>query len=161
MHAKYLEKRQQILDNAERDLANLKAFVEAFPTIWDTADRLEEDHPILSETFVSDYWGGTFRLTVRDLDGFKGEALVNLLFAVEETFKVEFNMTDYPASSKKDFTASVAWNDETEPHTLSIIVEAYLKADAADCRRVIVGETVETVRRPTYKLICNDSEVPA
>lgn len=159
MHTKYTEKLKQINDEAKRSRANLKAFITAFPKIYDIADSIAEENPIVSGILVSDYWGGTFAVSVRDLDGFKGEAFVNLLFALEQTFGVEFTMIDHPEYSEKKFLGHVQWQQGKAPRQLTVRVEARLKTDSADCRRVVIGETVETVHRPTYKLVCSGDEV--
>lgn len=161
MHAKYQEKLKQINDQAKLDRANLKAFAKAFPNIWSIAEALKDENPIIAETLVSDYWGGTFLINVRNLNGFKGEDFVNLLFAIEQTFGGEFTMVDHLEYNEKVFSFNVPWTQGKDPKSLTVKVEAQLKTDSTDCRRVVVGETIATVRRPIYKLICSDDEAAA
>lgn len=152
----YEQRLKEINDNAAQERKNLKAFQRAFPNLCNYAQTLEETRPFIYGINVSDYWGGSFVVSLVNLDGFKGMDLIDLLAELEQDFGVEFEMEDQPEYNRKVFCAEVPWHKGNSKRSLSVRVEATIKSDSALCHRVVIGETVETIRKPTYKLVCPD-----
>ena len=145
----YQEKLKSINDYAKRDRARLGQFFARFPGVFEFAQEIET-LPGIYCAYCSYSFGGSFTVNILDLDGFRGEEFIDNLHRIETFFGVEFNMEDKPEHSSKWFTAEILHDGGT----LHIRVEAKIKSDATQCHRVVIGETVETVRVPTYKLIC-------
>jgi hypothetical protein len=132
-------------------------FYRAFPDIPRIVDEIQESPE--SDDFRQSAWfgtiyGGSLHINLSRLEGFKGDNLINLLFRLETQFNVEFEMQDFPAQSRKVFTAHKRW----AYGILDITVSAELKPQASECRRVQVGVTKQVVETPIYELQCNEVE---
>lgn len=69
----------------------------------------------------------------------------------EELFRTEFSSHDYSADGTRRFELT---SDEFDVSFL-LIVSPDIEAEDATCRKVVVGEDTETVRRPRYEIRCD------
>jgi hypothetical protein len=140
----------EITDSAKRQRKSVRQFFRAFPEIPGIVADYDE-HATISAWFGCLY-GGSFTISLRSLDGFKGDDLLDILFRVETLFTVELEMKDEPHYSRKVFSAIKPW----EHGTLHISINAELKPQSSECRRVQVGVTKEFVETPVYELQCTE-----
>lgn len=152
MAATLQETIKEINDRAKRERRAAAWFFQHYPGIPEKIAEYE-DRPDVSAWF-SHLYGGTFNITLRGLDGFKGEELLEILFWVETYFNVEVKMEEYPASGRKVFTASKPW----ERGHLDITVSAELRQGSKSCQRVQVGTTKQVIETPIYELHCEGDE---
>lgn len=139
---------KHINDNAARERKNAAWFYKHFPEIPEKCEEYNDRAD--ASAWFSHLYGGSFNISLRGLDGFKGEELLEVLFWVETTLNVELTMTDYPAGGRKVFTATKEW----ARGYLDITVQAELRADSQSCQRVQVGVTKQTIETPVYELRC-------
>jgi hypothetical protein len=142
--------KKQITENAASQRKYLAKFSKRFPTIFALVDKINEmdDH----HSYIGYMCGGSLTITSKELDGFKGPELLDLLEELENLFCVEFTGSDNPIGREKNFSADLRWDDGT----LNIRVTARLKEDSHACRRVQVGVKTEVTEVPQYILECQE-----
>lgn len=152
MAATLQETIKEINDRAARERRAAAWFFQHFPGIPEKVKEYSE-RPDVSAWF-SHLYGGSLNISLRGLDGFKGEELLEILFWVETYFNVEVKMQELPASGRKIFTASKPW----EHGHLDITISAELRQGSQSCQRVQVGSTKQVIETPIYELRCEGDE---
>lgn len=142
------ERIKQINDNAARERKDVAWFYQHFPEIIEKV--AEYENRVDASAWFGHLYGGSITISLRGLDGFKGEELLETLFWVETTLNVEVKMTEYPATGRKVFNASKRW----ARGNLDITVNAELRSGSQSCQRVQVGVTKQVVETPVYELHC-------
>lgn len=142
-----------INDRAARERKDAAWFFQHFPQIPLKVEEFEDR--VDASAWFSYLYGGSFTISLRALDGFKGEELLETLFWVETYFNVELTMAEHPSQGRKVFSADKEW---PRGH-LSIIVYAELRIGSQSCQRVQVGTTKQVIETPVYELRCDGDEV--
>jgi len=148
MVATLKESIKHINDRAARERKDVAWFYQHFPEIIAKCGEYEDRED--ASAWFSHLYGGSFTISLRGLDGFKGEELLETLFWIETTLNVELGMTEYPASGRKVFTTSKPW----ARGQLDITVQAELRSNSQSCQRVQVGVTKQVIETPVYELRC-------
>jgi hypothetical protein len=142
--------KKQITENAKSQRKYLAAFAKRFPTIFALVDKINDmdNH----HSYIGYMYGGSLTIVSKELDGFKGPELLDLLEELENTFCVEFESSDNPVGKEKNFGAHLRWEDGV----FDLRVTARLREDSRSCRRVQVGVKTEVIEVPQYILECNE-----
>jgi len=93
----------------------------------------------------------TIALTLRGIEGFKCPALSAVLEYCNEKCKPNTTSTsDWPESLNREFRFKLApeFGDNC-----TVTVNAYVKSDSPTCRKVVVGTTIEEVKK--YEIQCD------
>lgn len=111
-------------------------------------------------------WGGpsvTVTVGVSGLDSFKEPRLLRLLERLEERLGVNFaSSMDRPSAGHRVYSAERYGQIKHDPAAgetydgyFSLNVHAFVKEDAAGCRKVVVGEDHYASSSPRYAFVCD------
>lgn len=99
-----------------------------------------------------------YTLQVKGFNSAKTKRLLEAYMTLEDVFgmRCETSSEDSPEWNTRTFKFQwfAADNPSRWDATLSVSIRCELIEGGTACRRVIVGETVETVRTPEYKFVC-------
>lgn len=139
---------QRAIKSAREQIAALRKNRVVLNKIGRVAKKLESKHQLSGNLFVNRLAGGMYLYArAENLNGFNDGAALELLEAFEKV-GVEFNRSrDYAADGYRVFEGM------SGDGLVRVEISAYLKKDAARCRRVL--KSVKKVDVPEYEFVCS------
>jgi hypothetical protein len=142
-HFKRVVKDKHIKELNDDYLSSLKGLAKITNILQKYTEKFPDETPSITRCGKDFY----IFLPMAKLGSFKEEKLCNKLEFFLNENPIKTTTTEYPAYKNIDY--HFLYGNAT------VQISAYVSDDSEQCRRILVSETVEEVRRPVYELVCD------